>query len=266
MSKGIKQQYKQFTVNSIQDACCALGSLISGMMIHIEKYKRYAKEVEILLRNSDSDYISADDYDDINDKLLFRQQEMLKLCADHQSSSFSYINLRKLLEKKDFLKEPLSSEMTTLLNELLDIRNWSFHNTQSRMTAAREAAEKRIPEELRNIVKVIPQLNPVIVYRVKQYERLMLVSLSYHVQKRIVQFEGILQCMKDDYQNLYDSIEPKAFLMTEQGLSSKIQYMDRDITAGLADLGSDAVQISMAIQKSKYDGSDEKYKEWVVRL
>lgn len=31
------------------------------------------------------------------------------------------------------------------------------------------------------------------------------------------------------------------------------------------DYHSDIAQISMAIQKSKYDGTEEKYREWVIR-
>ena len=39
MSGGSKQQFKQFTINSIQDACLALGMLISGVIVNLEKYK-----------------------------------------------------------------------------------------------------------------------------------------------------------------------------------------------------------------------------------
>ena len=67
----------------------------------LEKYKEYASEAKTLLENANSEYILAKNYDDINDKLLFRQYEILKLFADHQSSSFSYIDLRKLLKKRD---------------------------------------------------------------------------------------------------------------------------------------------------------------------
>lgn len=76
MSGGSKQQYKQFSINSLHDACLALGMLITGV--------------------------------NVNDKLLFRQREILQLTADHQSSSFSYIDLRKLLEKNQYLSSSLS--------------------------------------------------------------------------------------------------------------------------------------------------------------
>ena len=95
MSGGSKQQFKQFTINSIKDACLALGMLISGVVVNLEKYKEYATEAELLLEKTDGEYVPAKEYESVNDKLLFRQREILKLTADHQSSSFSYIDLRK---------------------------------------------------------------------------------------------------------------------------------------------------------------------------
>ena len=49
MSVGSKQQFKQFTFSSIQDACLALGMLISGVVVNLEKYMEYATEAELLL-------------------------------------------------------------------------------------------------------------------------------------------------------------------------------------------------------------------------
>ncbi|MBR3019000.1 MAG: hypothetical protein IKH57_18290 [Clostridia bacterium] len=72
--------------------------------------------------------------------------------------------------------------------------------------------------------------------------------------------------MKADYQELFDSIEDKPYIMTAQGLSSEVQYFEVHTTASLSDHGSDIAQISMAIQKSKYDGSEEKFNEWIFRL
>lgn len=43
MSSGTKKQYKQFTVNYIQDACLALVMLISGTIVNLEKYKEYVR-------------------------------------------------------------------------------------------------------------------------------------------------------------------------------------------------------------------------------
>ena len=266
MSGGSKQQYKQFTINSIQDACLALGTLISGVVVNLEKYKEYATEVELLLEKTDGEYVPAKEYESVNDKLLFRQREILKLTADHQSSSFSYIDLRKHLEKNKYLSSSLSQEVIDLLSEFLDIRNWSFHNPQSLMVAAKEATEKGIPKELIGMAHITPQINPVIIQRIDKYEMVMLASLVIHSKRRIEQFEKLLASMKADYQELFDSIEDKPYIMTAQGLSSEVQYIEVRTTASLSDYGSDIAQVLMAIQKSKYDGSEEKYNEWIFRL
>lgn len=45
----------------------------------------------------------------------------------------------------------------------------------------------------------------------------------------------------------------------------KVQYYRQKVISEVDDFDSDIAQISMAIQKSKYDGSDEKFHEWVIR-
>lgn len=266
MSGGTKQKYKQFRITCIEDDCLALGSLITGVSVNLDKYKEYASEAENLFIRVDKKYIHAKEYDDINDKLLYRQHEILKLMADSQSCSFSYKDFRKLLEKNKYVTSMLTQEVADILSELLDVRNWTFHNPQSLMVAAKEAAEKSIPDELKGIVQVMPQLNPVLIQKISQYEMIMLVSLILHTEKRIEQFEKVLAGMKADYQEMYNSIRGKSYLVTLQGFSEAVQYVELSRTAGLSDHSSDIAQISMAIQKSKYDGSKEKFKEWVVRF
>ena len=266
MSAGSKRKFKQFAIDNIQDGCLALSMLITGVIVNLEKYKEYAEEAEQLLSNTDSECIPAKTYDDINDKLLYRQREILKLCADHQSSSFAYIDLRNILEKQGYLTIPLSEEATEILNELLDVRNWTFHNPQSLLVANKEAAEKNIPDELKGIATIVPQLNPVLIRKIDAYDLLTLASLTIHTQRRINQFEIILNCMKSDYQEMFNSIENKPLLLSVNGFTSDIQYIDRHVVAHLDDYNSDVAQISMAIQKSKYDGSEEIYNKWVVRF
>lgn len=261
-----QKKLKQFAINSIQDACIVLGSLISGVTIHSEKYKEYAAELDALLENCEGEYVPAKVYDDIKDKLLYRQHEILKLIADYQSSSFSYIDLRKLLLKKGYLKNPLSDELLAELNELLDVRNWTFHNPQSLMAAAKEAAEKNIPTELKESVTIVPQLNPVIIPKVTSYELVMLASLSIHTAQRIEKYDEILKSMKRDYQELFDSIENKGLVMTPNGFSYDVQYFEKPIISRLSDYHSDIAQVSMAIQKSKYDGTDESFNDWTIRM
>lgn len=265
MAGGTKQQFKQFNISCAEDACLAMGTLISGVSINLDKYKEYAIEAEALLEILDGEFVLAKDYDDVNDKLLYRQREILKFTADHQSSSFSYIDLRKLLEKNNYLTSQLSEEIAGILSELLDVRNWTFHNPQSLMVAAKEAATRDIPDELKGIAQITPQLNPVIVRKISKYELAYLASLILHTQKRIEQFEKVLVSMKNDYQQIYDSVENKPFLMTTEGFSDRVQYVELNGISRLSDYHSDIAQISMAIQKSKYDGTDKKFDEWVIR-
>ena len=266
MASGSKQQFKQFTINNIEDACLALGTLITGVTTNIRRYKQYSVEAFKLLEEADAEYIPADAYEAVKDKLLCRQHEMLKYTADYQSSSFSYIDLRKLFLKKGFLKDQLPEGITQILNELLEVRNWTFHNPQSQMVAAKHAMEKNIPDALKGIAKVTPQLNPVLVPVVDNYEILMLASLVIHTEKRIQEFEAVLSAMKTDYQTLFDSLPNKSFILASGGVSSEVQYIEHHGVSRLTDISSDISQISMAIQKSKYDGTDEKFKEWVVRF
>lgn len=71
MSGGTKKQYKQYPINSIQEACQVLGSLIVGVIDNLKKYKEYSKEVKQLLDCTD-EKVTAKVYEDINDKLLYR--------------------------------------------------------------------------------------------------------------------------------------------------------------------------------------------------
>ena len=266
MSGGSKQQYKQFSINNAEDACLVMAGLISGTIVNLDKYRMYIAELDTLIEKAEGEFVDADSYESIRDKLLYRQREILKLTADRQKSSFSYVDFRDWLVKHNYLKAHLSQSTSAILSELLDIRNWSFHNPQSLMVAAKEAAEKRLPNELKGIAQIKPQLNPVVVQKTNRYELVLLGSLSVHASNRLRQFEEVLSNMKKDYQELYDAIDNKPFLITSQGLSNKVQYREVYGIGRLLDYHSDVAQISMAIQKSKYDGSEEKYNEWVGRV
>lgn len=261
MSGGSKKQFKKFEISNKEDACLVLAALISDVSVNLEKYKEYEKEAEDLLSKTDEESIAAKDYDDIKDRLLFRQREILKFVADHQDESFSYKHVRKILKKDEYLVSELSADINKILSDLLDLRNLTFHNAQSRMVAMREVAEKSIPEEMKEICHIKPQLNPVIIYNVTNYETIELASLIIYTLKQIERFEKILEKMKEDYQELYESIENHQYMMSDQGLSNKVQYINRNITAEFSGDRTKVSQISMAIQKSKYDGTNESFKK-----
>lgn len=271
MKKGVhsmpknNKKYKQYPINNVEQACSALNSLIGPVEINLEKYNNYYQEAIELLINSKEDIIPAKEYENISDKILYRQHELLKYIADHQSSSFSYLNLRIILFKSGYLKNELDKDKRVLLNDLLDIRNWSFHNPQSGLVAENEVVIKRIPDELKKYIKISPQVNPVLIKEVVGYTVEQLASFIYHLAKRIQQFEMILSCMKNDYQELYDSLETRPMVILPGTDMYKVQYCRQKTISSIDDVDSDIAQISMAIQKSKYDGSNEKFNEWVIR-
>ena len=42
MSKGTKQQYKQFKINTLEDACTVLKAIIVPAIIDLEKFENYS--------------------------------------------------------------------------------------------------------------------------------------------------------------------------------------------------------------------------------
>lgn len=268
-----KKTYKQFPLNTAEEGMQALASLISSVIVNLKKYKEYALEVEELQKkysNLSKDVtkeilIPAKEYDDINDKLLYRQREILKYLTDYQSSSFSYINLRDFLVKRKLLIRTLDEKTKQLLNELLDVRNWSFHNPQSMLVAAKESAIKRVPKELVDIFNIEPQLNPIIIDCITNYDLLMLATLVSHSQKRIEQFELILDNMKNDYTEMYEKIPNRQYHFVKGQLSNQVFYQELPRIDRLVSVNSDMPQISMAIQKSKYDGTIESFEKSVIK-
>lgn len=259
MSKGNKRLYKQFAINTLEDACLVLKSLIVPVLIDLEKFKAYSDEAEQLLKQYDSKTaIPADAYDSIHDKVLYQQRELLRFLADHQATSFSYISVRKILVKKKFLRRDLPLKSSKILNELLEVRNWSFHNAQSMLVADMELAKKSIPKEFKDNAEIKPMLNPVVIYKVKSYDWKMLEGFVKHNRIRGEQFDTILLEMKTDYQTLMDELMEIPYLTTNEGISREIQYIEYEVDSqNPKNAGNNIASLSMKIQKGKYDGAAE---------
>lgn len=265
MSGGSRKKFKQFPIHTAEDACAVLGGLISQVIPNLKKYGEYSLEAERLLEEyADRELVPAKSYDDVNDKLLYRQRELLKYIADRQSASFSYLDFRGWLVRQKYLSKPLGGDMSRLLNEMLDLRNWSFHNVQALSVAAKEVSEKRLPEELKGAVALRPQLNPLLVPQIEFYETKMLASLVLHTRGRIGEFSKILASMKADYQALYDSLEGRTLSLGPFGFTSEVRYVEQKQTVRLMSRQADIIQLSMAIQQSRYDGTDAAFHKYAV--
>lgn len=133
------------------------------------------------------------------------------------------------------------------------------------MVAYKEAKEKNLPDYLKGKIKKTDMLNPVITNIIDKFEIEVLLSLTHHARFKIEQFEKVLTSMKNDYEIMYNSLENIPYNVTSSGISKKVEYIKRPVISKLTDIGSDVTQISMAIQKSKYDGTDESFNKWVIR-
>lgn len=266
MSKGSEKQYKQFVINTIEDGMLVLKSLIVPVITDLEKFNDYAKEAESLLdQYKPDDSIPARVYDSLHDKLLYQQRELLRFIADHQSSSFSYVAVRPLLVKKGFLKREIDESNKKILNELLDIRNWSFHNAQSMTVADLEIAKKSVLTAFAESIEIKPMLNPVVIRRVKTYSWKMLADFIAHNAVRSGQFEKILAEMKADYQEMYYQLPEAPFMMVSfgAGLTREVQYIEQEVFMQSPEKAGRAIAaLSMGIQKGKYDGTDESFHQW----
>ena len=261
-------QFKQFAINDLSDALLALGALISSSISNLDKFIEYSKEaMEICDQYKDADVIPANVYEAISDKVLFRERELLEYMADEAHDIFSYKTLRKFLLKQNYLTRKLDQESSEILNELHSIRNWTFHNAQSRLVAETEAMEKTIPPEFAGIAKVEKQLNPIVVVKYKAYSKTMMESFIHHNLTRSAQFAIILNEMKRDYQDMYDQLsDPKIavgsgteLLVEDCGSAIPVKTMVYEQIFGTGGTESDIPNISMAIQKGKYDGTQKAF-------
>lgn len=280
MGKGKKNRnYKTSPITCLEDGLAILGNLIISSMLHLEKYVAYANEVDNVIRQYTtvdanekairiSEPIPEVIFHNLNDKLMFRQMMLLKLLADEQNASFSYKSLRKILKKQGYLQKELSQENSQILNELLDIRNWSFHNPQSFHTAQKEVMMRSIPDQLKSLVRITPQLNPVYAKVHNFYDVTYLCSLSLHTEKRAKQFQTVIDSMKQDYEEMYQRTNPHGMSLFGGELfdMTKVQFKIYRIDQPKQLLDSDdlTAQVSMAIQKGKYDGSDEAFHKWTL--
>jgi len=267
MEKMNPRELKRFEIKTQEEAMMILGTLIAAVKVNLERYVEYQNELELLVTkyeplNTDKEtLIPAKEYENINDKLLFRQREMLKYCSDHQKDSFSYMGVRTSFVKKGFLKRELEIQVSEILNDFLDIRNWSFHNTQSEYTASREVALKGMPEFLKGFATIIPQINPIVIDKTVNYDFIFIVSSLIHADETQKRFSLVLQSMISDYKEMYMSLENRPILLPGDG---SIQFYERSLTKKFFDHATDSTQISMAIQKAKYSGTQEDFNKYAI--
>ena len=256
------RDFKRFNIKNQEEALMVLGSLIALVKVNLEKYTTYRGELEQLveiyrpLGLDQETLIPAPEYENINDKLIFRQREMLKYCSDQQKDSFSYIHLRNEFVKRQFLKTELAPNISAILNRFLDIRNWTFHNTQSSYTAYMEVANKSLSNNIKGFVTSVPQIKPIIIDKIEFYDFPLIATGLLHADQIKHDFTLVLQSMVSDYKEMYKDLGKHQIFIP--GGDSNL-FFERKRTKRFMDQSLDCLQILTAIQKGKYTGCQEDF-------
>lgn len=262
MSKNLKQ----FTMEKKEDYLFVLEDLYINVYCNLKKYRRYNDELlDICMSNVhlkddkivSENLIPIDIYEDINDRIGNISKKLILYISDDSSDSMSYRMFRRIFNKTNNLDLKLEDDkiLDGQLQELLNLRNWIFHNPQSRLVSMKEVyknEKERIekeylnnfPEEIRGFLKPHKDYG-IINIPFPQYCKLeYLVSLYLETDRRIIIYEDILNKMKLDYSKILG----KEVTVIESIDKNPIKLKDSHLAI---------TNLSMAIQKRKYKGDNE---------
>ncbi len=246
MGKG--KNYKNLNFNCKEDYSYAANILIVRTYTNLKRYKSYRDELGKVLErliDSNTSYIDMDEYEEWEDKQKNVSHNLLTCFVDEASTGFSYVMLRKYLSRSEYGKliKPLGEELEKHLKELRDVRNWTFHFAQSDFVAIKEVAYHGVSEELKEYIGF--RANPIIISTPKLVNVAFMESLYLHLDNRIKIFDKLFDSLIRDYQDLLgESIQ------IAETLESPLEYGGK---------GFMTAQLSMAMQKKKYDGTPESF-------
>lgn len=145
------KDYKQFDFNSKDDYLFVLYQLISKSYQLLRRYRKYKSDLENYLISLEKDnvkYIDDEIHSEWHDKILSVTRGLITVFVDDVKGGLSYVKMRKILSKTEYKLEPLDSNIQKELDELRDVRNWSYHLPQTEFVAMKEVYYKSIPKEL----------------------------------------------------------------------------------------------------------------------
>ena len=242
-----KRNYKNINFNCKDDYLSALYSLISLTVQDLNRYKKYNSNLlAYLISLGENDkYIPNEVFEEWEDKIQNRSRSLLMDFVDEASTGFSYVMFRKIIKKTEYKLNDLDEGVEAHLRELRDVRNWSFHLAQSNFVACREMFMKSVTPEFQKYVMY--QFNPIKIEKNISASVLLLWSLFYHTEKRIEIYDELFGCMIADMETLLG--EKLNFI---EVVNPRVEFWGN---------GTALAQLSMAMQKKKYDGSDESYEK-----
>lgn len=262
MSKNLKQ----FPLEEKEDFLFVLEDLYLGICSNLKRYKRYNNELlDVICENvetKDNKIISKktvpiDTFNDLNDKIQNVSKNLICYTADDSSDSMSYRMFRRIFLKKNKFNIKLNNDpkLDEIFKELLNLRNWIFHNPQSLLVSKKEVFEKerdkqiedylkQFPESLRPHLTPIKDLSLISVCFDKDCTVDFLFSLHLQTSKRIETFETVLKKMEKDY----SLILGKEVTVIENNSNRTLDLQDSLLAVA---------NLSMAIQNRKYKGDDD---------
>ena len=243
-----KKNYKNMNFNNKEDYLYALYGLIEYVYPLLEKYIRYNGQLGQYLEEimgKKQKYIDFDTCEEWKDKIQNVSHGLLKGFVDEASTGFSYIMFRKLMNKTKYKLSDIPRDVDEDLKELRDVRNWTFHLAQSDFVASKEVFDKSISPEFKKYI--VHQFNPIKISKYRVAETIMMASFYDHTAHRIKVYEKVFGLMKNDFEILLGEK-----IQIAECMNDIYYFFDNDFATA---------QLSMAMQKKKYDGSDEQYEK-----
>lgn len=242
------KDYKQFDFNSKDDYLFVFYQLISRSYQLLRRFKKYESDLEkyvLSLEKDNVEYIDDEIHSEWHDKILSVTRGLITVYVDDVKGGLSYVKIRRILGKTEYKLEPLGEEIQKELDELRDVRNWSYHLPQTDLVAMKEVFYKSIPKEWHQFVEY--NFNPIKIGITKKCSTSIMVSLFLHTERRKAVFEEIFKCMINDFESL---LGEKVSIIEVQ--EKPLELLGDNLSTS---------QLSMAMNRRKYDGSDESFEK-----
>ena len=147
--------YKQFKVETKNDYLIYLRQIIVGLNKHFNYLEKYADNLKSIVEDLgliDNPELEIDSslYEDFRHKTQFVENKILNLLGDMQSDSMSYIKFKKTLVKRNIEVKQLigkvPDDLSQMLSEMNNSRNWGLHEPESLLNAHLENIKEFWPK------------------------------------------------------------------------------------------------------------------------
>lgn len=201
--------YKQFKVVTKNDYLIYLRQIVISLNIHFNSLEKYCDALKVIIDELKLEVnpkceINSSLYEDFRDKTQFVENKILNLLGDMQNDSMSYIKFKKTLVKRNIEVKQLISkvpeELTVMLNEMNNSRNWGLHEPESLLNAHLENIKEVWPKE--EVRCYLNNFNPIYIAKFNKYEGTWLLSLYESVTGNLKFYQDIYNYIIEDYKIL----------------------------------------------------------------